>query len=200
MATAFDGLAALDQWRVLQPELIILDLNLPKLDGIGVCKEIRASAATPILILSVRNSDEAVVQGLGSRGGRLCHQTLQPQPVDGACGHCSGALEQPLRQGNSPAAAWPSTAAGLSLSPETGSPCGLTGLELRLLETLFLHAGQVLTADALIGAVWGVEGGDRTMLKQLVYRLRTKLEAEAPGAVRIEAVPGIGYALVEVSR
>ena len=74
-----------------------------------------------------------------------------------------------------------------------GEPVHLTGLETRLLEALMLNAGAVLTADALIQAVWGVEGGSRTMLKQLVYRLRAKLEAAGGGEI-IETVPGVGYA------
>jgi DNA-binding winged helix-turn-helix (wHTH) protein len=57
-----------------------------------------------------------------------------------------------------------------------------------------LNAGHVLTADQLITAVWGAEGGDRTALKQLVYRLRTKLEPDAAGPALIETIPGIGYA------
>ena len=73
-------------------------------------------------------------------------------------------------------------------------PVRLTALEMKLLEALMRDPGRVLPSEALIAAVWGPEGGDRTMLKQLVYRLRSKMEdAAAPSA--IETVPGIGYAL-----
>ena len=57
-----------------------------------------------------------------------------------------------------------------------------------------LHPGQVLPSDTLITTVWGPEGGDRTMLKQLMYRLRAKIEVDASSPVTIETVPGIGYA------
>ena len=70
----------------------------------------------------------------------------------------------------------------------------LTTLEMKLLEALMRDPGRVLSADALIAAVWGPEGGDRTMLKQLVYRLRAKIEDDATPAAFIETVPGIGYA------
>jgi DNA-binding response OmpR family regulator len=200
VATAFDGLEALNQWRALQPELIILDLNLPKLDGIGVCKEIRASAGTPILILSVRNSDEAVVQGLDAGADDYVIKPFSPNQL-------IARVRALLRRAGTAAMPGQLTSGRLALDRSRsefvngdGVTVRLTGLELRLMETLFLHAGQVLTADALIGAVWGIDGGDRAMLKQLVYRLRIKLEAEAPGAIQIEAVPGIGYALVEVAR
>ncbi|MCS6828188.1 MAG: winged helix-turn-helix domain-containing protein, partial [Caldilinea sp.] len=74
-----------------------------------------------------------------------------------------------------------------------GERLRLTPLETRLLEALMLNAGHVLTADALIQAVWGVEGASRAMLKQLIYRLRAKLEVLGGGDV-IETVPGVGYA------
>ena len=73
-------------------------------------------------------------------------------------------------------------------------PVRLTALELKLLEALMIDPGRVLPSDTLIAAVWGPEGGDRAMLKQLVYRLRAKIEDETTGGY-IETVPGIGYAL-----
>jgi DNA-binding response OmpR family regulator len=71
----------------------------------------------------------------------------------------------------------------------------LTQLEYRLLESLAINAGQVLPADQLIDKVWGVNGGDKIMLKQLVHRLRRKIEPEDSPPL-IETVPGIGYALI----
>jgi DNA-binding response OmpR family regulator len=76
-----------------------------------------------------------------------------------------------------------------------GEPIRLTPLEVRLLEALMLNAGQVLPTDTLIDKVWGPEGGDRAMLKQLVYRLRTKLEPDAHNPFLIVNVPGVGYTL-----
>ena len=58
-----------------------------------------------------------------------------------------------------------------------------------------IHAGQVMTVDLLINAVWGQDQGDRAMLKQLVYRLRSKLENVASQPVPIETIPGVGYVL-----
>ena len=64
VVTAFDGLTALQQWQAEQPDLILLDLNLPRLDGLAVCRQIRSQAQTPIIILSVRSDDEMIVRGL----------------------------------------------------------------------------------------------------------------------------------------
>ncbi|MEZ4590976.1 MAG: winged helix-turn-helix domain-containing protein [Chloroflexota bacterium] len=70
----------------------------------------------------------------------------------------------------------------------------LTPLEARLLESLMRHPGQVLSSEVLITAVWGNDGGDKTMLKQAIYRLRSKIDAEASAISHIETIPGVGYA------
>jgi DNA-binding response OmpR family regulator len=75
----------------------------------------------------------------------------------------------------------------------------LTPLESRLLEVLMLNAGHVLPVDTLITQVWGPAGGDRTMLKQLVHRLRAKIEPDSDQPPYVETVPGVGYALIKRS-
>ncbi|MBK8431343.1 MAG: winged helix-turn-helix transcriptional regulator [Chloroflexi bacterium] len=85
--------------------------------------------------------------------------------------------------------------ARLEVQRPSAEPVRLAPLEMRLLEALMLNAGQVLTAESLITTIWGAEGGDRTMLKQLVYRLRAKLEPNPAQPRYIETVPGVGYAL-----
>ncbi|MCA9918833.1 MAG: winged helix-turn-helix domain-containing protein [Anaerolineales bacterium] len=73
-------------------------------------------------------------------------------------------------------------------------PVRLTPLEARLLEILMRHPGQVMSSEVLITAVWGSDGGDRTMLKQLIYRLRSKITPDAAAPDHIETIPGVGYA------
>jgi DNA-binding response OmpR family regulator len=72
----------------------------------------------------------------------------------------------------------------------------LTHLENDLLQTLMLNRDQVLASDILIDHVWGQGGGDRAMLKQLVYRLRRKIETSPSACPRIETIPGVGYSFV----
>ena len=72
----------------------------------------------------------------------------------------------------------------------------LTHLENELLQTLMLHKDQVLSSDALIYHVWGQGGGDRAMLKQLIYRLRRKIEKRPLRCIYIETIPAVGYSLV----
>jgi DNA-binding response OmpR family regulator len=87
-----------------------------------------------------------------------------------------------------------------------GEAVALTPLESRLLDYLMLNAGQILTIEIIINHVWGAEGGDRDMLRQLVRRLRSKLtQASGPGEAdttrftHIETVPGLGYGLTDPS-
>jgi DNA-binding response OmpR family regulator len=76
-----------------------------------------------------------------------------------------------------------------------GEAISLTPLENRLLDYLMINAGQILTIETLINHVWGVEGGDRDMLRQLVRRLRSKIEPDPAQPIYIETVPGLGYGL-----
>ena len=90
-----------------------------------------------------------------------------------------------------------------------GNVVSLTPLETRLLDYFMLNAGQVLTAEAIIDHVWGAEGGDRDMLRQLVRRLRSKMaqsagqadeDAQTMHLAYIETVPGLGYGLTVTTR
>jgi DNA-binding response OmpR family regulator len=189
-----DGLAAVAAWEKESPDLIVLDLNLPKLDGLGVCRHIRARDKTPIIILSVRGSDEAIVTGLEQGADDYIVKPFSP-------GQLVARIRAVLRRAGLAATPGVLTVADLTLDRARNEvqrpnqlPIRLTPLETKLLETLLIHAGQVLTSEGLITAVWGAEGGDKTMLKQLVYRLRTKLESDN-GPTQIETIPGVGYSL-----
>jgi len=191
---AYDGAAAIMAWETMQPALVVLDLNLPKQDGFAVCRHIRSQSQTPIIILSVRSGDEVIVRALELGADDYLVKPFSPAQL-------VARIRAVLRRAGAGATSEQLERSGWTLDPSRhevrwreGEPVRLTALETRLLETLMLNAGSVLTADALIQSVWGVEGASRTMLKQLVYRLRTKLEAANPGAV-IETVPGVGYAL-----
>jgi DNA-binding response OmpR family regulator len=199
VVTAFDGLAALQSWEVERPDLIVLDLNLPRLDGLAVCRQIRSQAQTPIIILSVRNSDEAVVKGLELGADDYIVKPFSPNQL-------VARIRAVSRRAGVADTVSVLEMAGLAFDRSrnevrrrSGETIRLTPLEAKLLETLMLHAGQVLAGDSLITAVWGAEGGDRTMLKQLVYRLRAKIDADDPSSSLIETIPGIGYSFAEPS-
>ncbi len=197
VTTAFDGEDALVAWADDAPALVLLDLNLPKLDGLTVCRRIRAEGKTPIIILSVRGGDEAVVQGLELGADDYIVKPFSPSQL-------VARVRAVLRRVETTPLPGPLTVGELVLDRNRNevqrngqSPIRLTPLETRLLESLMLNVGQVMPAELLINAVWGIDGGDRTMLKQLVYRLRSKLEADPTQPRLLETVPGIGYALIE---
>jgi DNA-binding response OmpR family regulator len=195
----YDGEAALVAWETQSPDLLVLDLNLPKLDGLSVCRRIRASAgpqaATPIIILSVRSADDAIVTGLDIGADDYVVKPFSPTQL-------VARVRAVLRRAHVTTVAGNLSVSGLHLERSRSQvqvgeaePVRLTPLEVKLLETLMINAGQVMTADLLINAVWGQDQGDRAMLKQLVYRLRAKLENAAAQPIPIETIPGVGYVL-----
>jgi len=205
---AYDGEAALERWAEEQPDLIVLDVNMPRLDGFAVCRRIRAQADTPIILLTVRGEEDDIVHGLKLGADDYITKPFSPRQL-------VARAYAVLRRARKTAVPAIRQAGDLTLDPSRrelriggGEPVPLTPLESRLLDYLMLNAGHVLTAEAIITHVWGAEGGDRDMLRQLVHRLRGKIslahgpEAGEPGLpdlVSIETVPGLGYGLTLLS-
>ncbi len=194
-----DGQAALDAWRSESPDLIILDLNLPKLDGLEVCRRIREQDDVPIIILSVRGDDDDVVRGLELGADDYVPKPFSPRQL-------VARAQAVLRRAGVTPTTGPLAAGDLTLDLSRRELlrsgqflAQLTPLEGRLMEVLMLNAGHVLPVDTLITQVWGPAGGDRTMLKQLVHRLRGKIEPDPQQLPYVETVPGVGYALIKRS-
>jgi DNA-binding response OmpR family regulator len=198
---AHDGLIALERWQAESPDLIILDLNLPKLDGLSVCQQIRAKDDTPIIILSVRDEEDDIVAGLKLGADDYIVKPFSPRQM-------VARAEAVLRRvGDSHPSLGHLIVGDITLdlsrckvSCKEELIAKLTPLECRLLEILMLNPDQVMLADTLIDQVWGPSGGDKDMLKQLVYRLRHKIEICPSKLMFIETVSGVGYSLVVLSR
>jgi DNA-binding response OmpR family regulator len=192
---AADGVAALEAFERESPALVILDVNLPRLSGLEVCRRIRAASRVPIMMLTVRNAEEDQVQALDlgaddyltkpfsprtllARVRALLRRAGEEKPMPLAVGDFSLDLELQ------------------SVSVRGGEPVRLTRLELRLLQVLLANAGHTLPAERLLAHVWGSRGsGDRQLLKQLVHRLRQKIEADAAAPGYLVTISGLGYAL-----
>jgi DNA-binding response OmpR family regulator len=189
---AYDGISALERWAEVQPDLLILDVNLPRLDGFAVCQRIRRECDTPIIFLSVRCDDADVVQGLELGADAYLGKPFSPrQLVARANAVLRRAFPQAIPAG------WERQPALRAVSPEYGKTIRLTPLEGRLYTLLRSNPGEVHSFAAIMEHVWGSRRGDRDMLRQLVHRLRTKIESDPANPSRIVNVPGSGYVLME---
>ncbi|HET9588141.1 MAG TPA: response regulator transcription factor [Anaerolineales bacterium] len=198
---ANDAASALRRWGEDQPGLIILDINLPgtaRLDnGFAICQHIRRESDVPIILLTVRGEEDDIVRGLEAGADDYILKPFSPRQL-------VARIQAVMRRGRAteithlPAKL---SIDGLDFNPrlrEASLPDGttksLTSLESRLLEDLMLNAGHVLTTDDLISDVWGADGGNSEMLRQLVRRLRTKIESDPTNPYYIQNLPGLGYA------
>ena len=193
---AYDGETALQQWRDSRPDIIVLDLNLPKVDGFTVCSRIRAEDDTPIIMLTVRNEEDDIVRGLGVGADDYVLKPFSPRQL-------VARIQSVLRRSGISLAPAVYRAGDLTLDSNRrelhinhNKTIRLTSLENRLLRYLMMNTGHILTHEAIIGQVWGPEGGDRDMLRQLVRRLRRKIEIDPAQPTYIETVPGRGYGLM----
>lgn len=191
---AHNGLEALAMFEREAPDLLVLDWTLPLLDGLQVCTRLRAESPVPILMLTVRQSDDEVVAALEAGADDYVTKPFSPRQlvarVRSLLRRSLGVSQETLSSGI------------LSLDPErrelqwAGMPViHLTRLETRLMQALLQNPGRLLSAESLILRVWGQEGATHEMLKQLIYRLRTKLQPDSDGSSLIENVVGQGYVL-----
>ena len=193
VSLAYDGPSALSRWEEQQPDLIILDVNIPGIDGFTVCKHLREKTNTPIILLTVRGEEEDIIHGLNLGADDYIVKPFSPRQLVAR----ANAVLRRVGQISSP-----SVLEVVDLSFDShhrqvrisgGEVISLTPLENRLLEYLMLNAGFVLTTDSIIDHVWGAEGGDRDMLRQLVRRLRGKIEPDPAQPIYISTIPGLGY-------
>ncbi|MGC9469553.1 MAG: response regulator transcription factor [Anaerolineae bacterium] len=195
------GEAALEAWERNAPDLIVLDINLPRLDGFAVCRQIRAhDAEIPIILLTVRDEENDIIRGLKIGADDYITKPFSPRQL------VARAQAVLRRAGKTPTRAIRRVGALMLRSNErelscgTGEPVVLTRLENRLLDYLMLNHGRIISAEVLINYVWP-EGGDRDMLRQLIHRLRTKMAEACRGGSddleihAIENIPGLGYGL-----
>jgi two-component system response regulator MtrA len=197
VATAADGVEAIERWRTGNPDLVLLDVMLPRLDGLEVCRAIRRECTTPIVMLTARADTIDVVVGLESGADDYVSKPFEMAEL-------VARVRAALRRGR-PWTDAPDTPAALHLGPlridlagrmveRDGSEIPLTRTEFDLLAELGRRPGLVLTRDQLLDRIWGYDYlGDSRLVDVAVGRLRAKIEADPAAPSLILTVRGAGY-------
>jgi DNA-binding response OmpR family regulator len=189
---ARDGLEALASITNRRPDLILLDLNLPGLDGLDVCRRARQMTDVPIIMLTARGDVDERVEGLEAGADDYLPKPFKFKEllarVRAVLRRRTSAAERILKFGD------------LGLNRDTrevflaGRPVYLTPRELDLLEVFMLHPRQVMTRDVLLDRVWGTDYlGDGNLIEVHISALREKLGDSERRLIR--TVRGVGYAL-----
>lgn len=198
---AYDGEEALTVARSQHPDLMILDIMLPKLDGFGVCREIRRSSAVPILMLTAKDQEVDKVLGLELGADDYVTKPFSPREI---MARVKAILRRvPAREAAAGAAAVALKRLQLGdlvvdleaySAERTGQVIGLTPKEFELLRHLALHPGQVFSRQALLQDVWGFDYfGDVRTVDVTVRRLREKIEVDPGNPEYIRTRRGVGY-------
>jgi DNA-binding response OmpR family regulator len=191
--TSGDGKEALDLARSFLPDLVVLDLGLPGLDGIEVARALRQRDDTPILILTARDSVESRVQGLDSGADDYLVKPFERQEL-------LARLRALLRR-RPPRGAAALVVGDLMLNPDThdvsrgGRPIELTQREFELLEYLMRNERIVISRQRLLDEVWGYDPFSLTnTIEVFISNLRKKLEADGEPRL-LHTIRGAGYVL-----
>jgi len=197
VAASPDGVTGLEKTRKSKPDLLVLDLMLPKLSGLEVCREIRNDAALkqlPILMLTARGEEMDRVIGLEVGADDYVTKPFSPRELVARIRALlrrtepAGSEEQPIQAGD------------LQIDPSSysvlreGKPVSLTALEFRLLYFLASKPNRVFTRDQLLDRVWGTERFvTPRSVDVYVRRLREKIEADPENPVYLKTLRGAGY-------
>jgi len=193
---AATGREAIDLAAAERPSIVILDLGLPDVSGLEVCREIRAWSLAPIIVLSARHSDQEKVALLDAGADDYITKPFSPSELQAR-------VRAQLRRARLAPAASPSqiiTVGNLTIDPVKPSlkkgevAVHLTKTEWSLLRTLLQHAGRTLTHRQLFHAVWGNSSGDmHQYLRVHIRSVRRKIEADPVRPRLIVTEPGVGY-------
>lgn len=190
-----DGREGLEVFARERFDLVLLDVMLPGVDGLEVCREIRRAHRTPIIMLTARSSTVDVVVGLELGADDYVSKPFQPAEL-------VARVRAVLRRGQPTEADGVVTVGEIVIDEPAfratrgGSELDLTATEFRLLSVLARRPGQVFTREMLLDLVWGYEFlGDSRLVNVAVQRLRAKVEDDPAHPALITTVRGVGYRL-----
>ena len=200
---ATDGIEAITRFAQVDPDLVLLDVMLPRASGIDVCRQIRQTSSVPIIMVTAKSSEIDTVVGLEVGADdyvtkpyriRELVARIRAQLRRNTMENGTGEIERPdvvdaaIKVGE------------VSLDPDEhrvtvdGSEVGLPLKEFEVLHLLLANAGRVLTRETLIDRVWGTDYvGDTKTLDVHIKRLRSKVEPDPGNPSRIVTIRGLGY-------
>jgi two-component system response regulator RegX3 len=195
---AADGAEAIARFDAVRPALVLLDVMLPRISGIDVCRELRSRSQVPIIMVTARNAEIDAVVGLEVGADDYVTKPFRLREL-------VARVRASLRRGRGEEAGVAQPGEVLEIGDVRldaarhevavrGERVALPLKEFELLELLLANAGRVLTRDVLIDRVWGPNYyGDTKTLDVHVKRLRAKVEADPGNPARIVTVRGVGY-------
>lgn len=197
VATAETGAEAMAHVASFKPDLVLLDLGLPDIDGVQLTEQIRSAYATPIIVLSVRDAEQDKIAAL-DRGAN--DYVTKPFGMGELMARIRVALRNARDTGETGMPAQVVKIGDLQIDAARhsvslrGEPVHLSPTEFSLLETLMTNAGKLITHRILLYKVWGPEyAGDTQLLRVYIGQLRAKIEERPARPAYILTEPGVGY-------
>ncbi|MCK4515205.1 MAG: response regulator transcription factor [Spirochaetaceae bacterium] len=194
--TASDGLRALALAREADPDLIILDLMLPGIDGLEICRLIRSESMVPIIMLTARTTEESRIGGLDAGADDYVVKPFSPGELAARARAALRRLPDPKAPRGSPQVTYGGLIVNFSHQTVAvdGETVSLTPVEFRLLAALMIEPDRPFSRGHLVEQVFGYdyEGGERC-IDVHVMNLRCKLESDRSRPVYIQTVFGVGY-------
>jgi DNA-binding response OmpR family regulator len=201
VVTAEDGDAGLAAWQANEPVLALLDVMLPGMDGVSLCRAIRAESQIPVILMSARSDPIDVVMGLEAGADDYVTKPFEPAVL-------AARLRAALRRVAPADEDRPATVQVGALLVDRegyevtrdGEPLALTPTEYRLLIEFVDNVGMALDRATLLDRVWGYGwAGDTRLVDVHVQRLRAKIEVDPASPELVQTVRGVGYKLVRPS-
>ena len=190
------GEEALDRLEADRPDLVVLDLMMPGMDGFETLRRIRTESQVPVIMLTARSGDADKLRGLQSGADDYLTKPFNPEELTARVAAVLRRSSGGAPVGGQSLLRYPGLEIDLERRRVTvrGDECRLSRTEWELLAHLAGNAGRVMLHGELLSRIWGPEFRDEVRyLRMWVSRLRAKLEPEAKGASLITTFPGIGY-------
>jgi two-component system response regulator RegX3 len=194
---ARDGMQALEMFDIVKPDLILLDVMLPKMSGIDVCRALRKKTTTPIIMVTAKGSEIDTVVGLEVGADDY---VTKPYRLRELTARMRAVLRRGTQEKGGELSSGSLEVGDVGLDPDQhlvvvrGESVKLPLKEFELLHILLANAGRVLPRETLIDRVWGSDYvGDTKTLDVHIKRLRSKIELDPANPARIVTIRGLGY-------